>query len=67
MYQAVMMMMMMQLRNDPGKVESNFFCYAVTVLSPHRNVLIFAKRTRKGGLLCDKMHLLSISKGCFYV
>ena len=29
------------LSNDPGKVESNFFCYAATVLSPHRNVLIF--------------------------
>ena len=29
------------LSNDPGKVDSNFFCYAATVLSPHRNVLIF--------------------------
>ena len=24
------------LSNDPGKVDSNFFCYAATVLSPHR-------------------------------
>ena len=29
------------LSNDPGKVDSNFFCYAAAVLSPHRNVLIF--------------------------
>ena len=29
------------LSNDPGKVDGNFFCYAATVLSPHRNVLIF--------------------------
>ena len=27
------------LSNDPGKVESNFFCG--NVLSPHRNVLSF--------------------------
>ena len=32
------------LSNDPDKVESNFFCYAATVLSPHRNVLIFTQR-----------------------
>ena len=32
------------LSNDPGKVDSNFFCYAATVLSPHRNVLIFTRR-----------------------
>ena len=35
------------LSNDPGKVDSNFFCYAATVLSPHRNVLIFTQRMRK--------------------
>ena len=29
------------LSNDTGKVDSNFFCYAATVLSSHRNVLIF--------------------------
>ena len=33
--------------NDPVKVESNFFCYAATVLSPHRNVLIFTQRMHK--------------------
>ena len=31
------------LSNDPG----NFFCYAATVLSPHRNVLIFTQRMHK--------------------
>ena len=35
------------LSNDPGKVDSNFFCYAATVLSPHRSVLIFTLRTYK--------------------
>ena len=35
------------LSNDPGKVDSNFFCYAATVLSPHRNVLIFTQRMHK--------------------
>ena len=25
------------LSNGPGKMDSNFFCYAATVLSPHRN------------------------------
>ena len=35
------------LSNDPGKVDSNFFCYAATVLSPHRNVLIFIQRMHK--------------------
>ena len=35
------------LSNDPGKVNSNFFCYAATVLSPHRNVLIFTQRMHK--------------------
>ena len=30
------------LSNDTGKVDSNFFCYAATVLSSHRNVLIFS-------------------------
>ena len=35
------------LSNDPGQVDSNFFCYAATVLSPHRNVLIFTQRMHK--------------------
>ena len=35
------------LSNDMGKVDSNFFCYAATVLSSHRNVLIFTQRIRK--------------------
>ena len=35
------------LSNDPGKVDSNFSCYAATVLSPHRNVLIFTQRMHK--------------------
>ena len=35
------------LSNDMGKVDSNFFCYAATVLSSHRNVLIFTQRMRK--------------------
>ena len=35
------------LINDLGKVDSNFFCYAATVLSPHRNVLIFTQRMHK--------------------
>ena len=35
------------LSNDPGKVDRNFFCYAATVLSPHRNVLIFTQRMHK--------------------
>ena len=29
------------LSNDPGKVDSNFFCYAAAVLSLNKNVLIF--------------------------
>ena len=35
------------LNNDPGKVDSNLFCYAATVLSPHSNVLIFTQRMHK--------------------
>ena len=35
------------LSNDAGKVDSNFFCYAATVLSPYRNVLIFTQRMHK--------------------
>ena len=32
------------LSNDPGKMDSNFFCYAATVLSPHRKLLIITER-----------------------
>ena len=35
------------LSNDPGKIESNFFCYADKVLSPLRNILIFTQRMHK--------------------
>ena len=35
------------LSNDRGKVDSNSFCYAATVLSPHRNVLILTQRMHK--------------------
>ena len=35
------------LSNDLDKVDSNFFCYAATVLSPHRNVLIFTQKMHK--------------------
>jgi len=35
------------LSNDLRKVDSNFFCYAATVLSPHRNVLIFTLKMHK--------------------
>ena len=35
------------LSNDPGKVDSNFFCYAAAVLSPNKNVLIFTQRMHK--------------------
>ena len=36
------------LSNDPGKVESNFFCYAAMCFPhPHRNVLIFTQRMHK--------------------
>ena len=40
-------MAVLALSNDPGKVDSNFFCYAATVLSPNRNVLIFTQRMHK--------------------
>ena len=35
------------LSNDPRKMDSNFFCYGATVLSPHRNVLSFTQRMHK--------------------
>ena len=36
-----------RLSNDPGKVDNTFFCYASTVLSPYRNVLILTQRMHK--------------------
>ena len=35
------------LSNDPGKVDSNFFCFAAMVLFPQRNVLILTQRMHK--------------------
>ena len=60
---------LIMLSNDPGEVDSNFFCYAATVLSPHRNVLIFTQRMHnlREGRLRNKMHLHSTLKGCFFV
>ena len=57
------------LSNDPGKVDSNFFCYAATVLSPHRNALIFTHNMHKPTLrpFTQKMHLHSTLKGCIFV
>ena len=58
-----------KLSNDPGEVDSNFFCYAATVLSPHRNVLILHREciNLHEGRLRNKMHLHSTLKGCFFV
>ena len=39
--------LVLTLSNDPGEVDSSLFCYAATVLSPHRNVLIFTQRMHK--------------------
>ena len=55
------------LSNDPGKEYNNFFYYAATVLSPHRNVLIFTQRMNDEGRLRNKMHLQSPLKGCLFV
>ena len=57
------------LSNDPGKVDSNFFCYAATVLS---NIGMFSFLHREcinlhEGRLRNKMHLHSTLKGCFFV
>ena len=46
-YGGEMKMGLCVLSNDSGKVDSNFFCYEATVLSPHGNVLIFTHRMRK--------------------
>ena len=42
-----LVILLKHLSDDPGKVDSNFFCYAATVLFPHRNVLIFTQRMHK--------------------
>ena len=57
------------LSNDPGKVDSNFFCCAASLLSPHRNVLIYIQKMHKptGSRLRHKMQLHSHFKGFFYV
>ena len=57
------------LSSYPGKVDSNFFCNAATVLSPHRNVLILNREciNLHRGRLRNKMHLHSTLKGCFFV
>ena len=50
------------LSNDPGKVDSNFFCYAAT-----GNVLIFTQSINlHEGRLHNKMHLRSTLKDCFF-
>ena len=38
---------MESLSNDPGEVDSSFFCYAATVLSPHSKIIIFTQRMHK--------------------
>ena len=37
----------MKLSNEPGKVESNLFCYAAMCFPAHKNVLIFTQRMHK--------------------
>ena len=57
------------LSNDPGKVDSNFFCYAATVLS-HIGMFSFLHReciNLHEGRLHNKMHLHSTLKGFFFV
>ena len=57
------------LSHDPGKVDSNFFCYAATVLSPHRNFSFLHREciNLHERRLRNKMHLHSTFKGCFFV
>ena len=60
---------MFVLSNDPGKVESNFFCYAAMCF-PHIGMFSFLHReciNLLKGHLRNKMYLNSILKGCFYV
>ena len=52
--------------NDPGKVYSNFFCYAATVLSPHRKVYNFTCSPHRISLLFKLLFkLLSFLSGPF--
>ena len=56
------------LSNDPGKVESNFFCYAAMCF-PHKGMFSFLHReciNLLKGRLRDKIYLNSILKGCFF-
>ena len=73
-----LVMPIISLSNDPGKVscevDSNFFCYAATVLSPHRNVLIFTQRMHNRGTqrqfsenICSEEDLRSRIFGTFVV
>ena len=58
------------LSNDPGKVDSNFFCFAATLLSPRRIVFSFLHReciNLHEDRLRNKMQLHSTLKGCFFV
>ena len=57
------------LSSDLGKVDSNFFRYVAMVLSPHRNVSFLHREciNLHEGCLCNKMHLHSTLKGCFFV
>ena len=43
----ILFLLSVLLSNDPGKVESNFFCYAAMCFPAHRNVLIFTQRMHK--------------------
>ena len=55
--------------NDPGKVDSNFFCYAQRCF-PHIGMFSFLHRewiNLHESLLRNKMHLHSTLKGCFLV
>ena len=57
------------LSNDPGKVDSNFFCYAARCF-PHIGMFSFLHReciNLHEGRLRNKMHLHSTLKGCFFV
>ena len=58
------------LSNDPGKVDSNFFCYAAKVVSQNIGMFSFLHReciNLHDGRLRNKMHLHSTLKGCFLV
>ena len=56
------------LSNDPGEMDSNFFCYAATVLSHIGNFSLLQREciNLHEGRLRNKMHLHSTFKGCFF-